>query len=161
MYPAWPKNALVSSLVRCCILSAEIRPTEYSLDTGDNIRVRRPSSPEGHWFDGGVHVVRKEDVGLVFHRSFVASPSERFLVRFKLNRIPMRRQHQALDTAFSQDRVLFPTSLHQPRLMPRTNAPSTMRWYNSLIAGNPPQKQAVLSIMYREPGSMPFVIFGP
>ncbi|KAJ4467007.1 RNA helicase, partial [Lentinula aciculospora] len=137
---------------------AEKRP---SVLVGDRIRVRLPSSPSGDWYEGGVHVVRKEEVGLQFHPSFVASPSEKFLVRFKLNRYPMRRQHQALDSAFSQDRVLFPTKLHSSKTIPRTNASTILRWYNPLIARNPPQKQAVLSIAYREPGSTPFVIFGP
>ncbi|KAF5389777.1 hypothetical protein D9757_006011 [Collybiopsis confluens] len=137
---------------------AEKRP---SVLVGDRILVRKPNSPPGHWFEGGVHVVRKEEVGLRFHRSFSASPSDRFLVRFKLNRFPVRRQHQALDTAFSQDRVMFPTNLHLPRRIPATIASPSMRWRNPLIAGNPPQKQAVLSILHREPGSMPFVIFGP
>ncbi|KIK60713.1 hypothetical protein GYMLUDRAFT_998794 [Collybiopsis luxurians FD-317 M1] len=135
---------------------AEKRP---SVLVGDRILVRKPNSPSGHWFEGGVHVVRREEVGLKFHGSFIASPNDRFLVRFKLNRYPMRRQHQALDSAFSQDRVMFPTKLHFPRSMLRTSAP--MRWRNSLIADNPPQRQAVVSIAYREPGSMPFVIFGP
>lgn len=129
--------------------------------SGDRIIVRRPSGPPGHWYEGGVHVVRRDEVGLRFHRSFVASAGERFFVRFKLNRFPMRRQHQALDSAFSQDRVLFPGKLHLFKSIPRTITPSTLRWYNTLIAGNPPQKQAVLSITYREPGSMPFIIFGP
>ncbi|KAF5343775.1 hypothetical protein D9757_015109 [Collybiopsis confluens] len=40
-------------------------------------------------------------------------------------------------------------------------ASPTMRWRIPLIAGNPPQKQAVLLIVDQEPGSMPFVIFGP
>ncbi|KAJ3714461.1 P-loop containing nucleoside triphosphate hydrolase protein [Lentinula raphanica] len=137
---------------------AEKRP---SVLVGDRILVHPRDSRPGDWFSGGVHLVRKEEVGLKFHRSFVASPSDRFLVRFKLNRFPMRRQHQALDTAFSQDRVLFPTDLHLPKTIPRRFAPPTLRWYNPLIANNPPQKQAVLSIAFREPGSMPFIIFGP
>ncbi|KAJ3904549.1 P-loop containing nucleoside triphosphate hydrolase protein [Lentinula edodes] len=137
---------------------AEKRP---SVLVGDRIIVRRPSGSPGHWYEGGVHVVRRDEVGLRFHRSFVASAGERFFVRFKLNRFPMRRQHQALDSAFSQDRVLFPGKLHLSKSIPRTIGPSTLRWYNTLIAGNPPQKQAVLSITYREPGSMPFIIFGP
>ncbi|KAF9067041.1 P-loop containing nucleoside triphosphate hydrolase protein [Rhodocollybia butyracea] len=119
---------------------AEKRP---SVLVGDRILAR-------HWCEGNVHVVRKEEVGLKFHRSFVASPSEKFFIRFKLNRYPVRRQHQALDSAFSQDRVLFPSSSHIPRAIPRTTAPTTYE-----------VTQAVLSIIYRERGSMPFVIFGP
>lgn len=151
----------MSLLVSSCVPTVGYPATKYFLNIGDRILVRRPNSPPGHWFEGGVHVLRREEVGLRFHRSFIASSSERFHVRFKLNRIPMRRQHQALDKAFSEDRVLFPTNLHRPKTIPRPKAPSTIKWHNPLIAGNPPQKQAVLSIVFREPGSMPFVIFGP
>lgn len=151
----------MSSSVSSCVPTVEHLATKYIMNIGDRILVRRPNSPTGHWFEGGVHFVRKEEVGLKFHRSFIASSSDRFHVRFKLNRLPMRRQHQALDTAFSQDRVLFPTKLHRPKTIPRPNPPSTIKWYNPLVAGNLPQKQAVLSIVFREPGSMPFVIFGP
>ncbi|KAL0572130.1 hypothetical protein V5O48_009828 [Marasmius crinis-equi] len=133
---------------------AEKRP---SVLVGDRILVQRSGSAQGHWFEGGVHVVRKEEVGLKFHRSFTANPSDRFLVRFKLNRYPVRRQHQALDSAFTQDRVLFPAPQHLRRAIPQ----GVGRTYNPTIATNPRQLQAVTSIARAPAGSVPFVIFGP
>lgn len=62
-------------------------------------------------------------IGLVFHSSFggwTASP--RYTVRFKLNRI-VRRQHQALDSAFEEDSPLpfphFLSNLLGRRLLPK------------------------------------------
>ncbi|THV07182.1 RNA helicase [Dendrothele bispora CBS 962.96] len=144
---------------------AEKRP---SVLIGDCILAQsRNSTDKSRWFQGIVHVVRKEEVGLRFHHSFSANPSDRFQVRFKLNRIPMRRQHQAMDyTVFSQDRVLFPTEVHVPTTpiprVPRNGTvPTDLRLRNTLVGTNEPQLQAVLSIVKSEPGSLPFVIFGP
>ncbi|KAK1226913.1 hypothetical protein PQX77_010082 [Marasmius sp. AFHP31] len=135
---------------------AEKRP---SVLVGDRILVQRNGSAQGHWFEGGVHVVRREEVGMKFHRSFIANPSDRFLVRFKLNRYPVRREHQALDTAFVQERVLFPGPEHLRRgAIPRGTG---VRTYNSTIATNPRQLQAVISLARAPVGSIPFVIFGP
>ncbi|KAK7439801.1 hypothetical protein VKT23_017376 [Stygiomarasmius scandens] len=141
---------------------AEKRP---SVLIGDCILAQdHNATDKTKWYQGIVHVVRKEEVGLRFHRSFVANPSDRFHARFKLNRIPMRRQHQAMDyTVFSQDRVLFPSDVHVPSTAPRvpTNGAHGLTLRNHLIGTNPPQLQAVLSIAKSQPGSLPFVIFGP
>ncbi|ESK92581.1 rna helicase [Moniliophthora roreri MCA 2997] len=135
---------------------AEKRP---SVLVGDYIRVHIHGSPEGKWFEGGVHVVRLEDVGLKFHKSFNVSPSDRVDVRFKLNRYPMRRQHQALDQNFSLAHVMFPSQAHIPSTVP--NSQGIYELHNPLIAGNGPQLQAIASIVNRPAGSAPFVIFGP
>ncbi|KAK1231555.1 hypothetical protein PQX77_005327 [Marasmius sp. AFHP31] len=83
-------------------------------------------------FEGGVHVVRKDEVSMKFHRSFIANPSDRFLVRFKLNRYLVRREQQALNTAFVQERVLFPGPEHfRQGAVPRGMGVCT---YNSKIA---------------------------
>ncbi|KAJ7255409.1 P-loop containing nucleoside triphosphate hydrolase protein [Mycena rebaudengoi] len=137
---------------------AEKRP---SVLVGDRIRVQKHGTTNGRWFEGGVHVVRKEEVGLQFHTSFRTSPAERFAVRFKLNRIPLRRQHLAMNTVFLQNRVLFPLSCHVPRTPYPTQANARLQVFNPLIAGNVPQLQAVVSIVKRPAGSVPFVIFGP
>jgi helicase MOV-10 len=103
-------------------------------------------------------VLRKEEVGLRFHGSFGWSAAQRYNVRFKLNRIPMQRQHQAMDSVFAQARVLFPSE----NQVPRTPYTSTrLQLFNPLLATNPPQRQAVNAIMQQTPGSVPFVIFGP
>ncbi|KAJ7746485.1 P-loop containing nucleoside triphosphate hydrolase protein [Mycena maculata] len=138
---------------------AEKRP---SVLVGDRILVQKQGSTPGHWFEGGVHVVRKEEVGLRFNASFrVTSAADRYNVRFKLNRYPMRRQHLAMDTVFLEDRVLFPLPLHVPRIPYPTQASARIKAFNPLIATNTPQLQAVVSIVKRVPGSVPFVIFGP
>jgi helicase MOV-10 len=120
--------------------------------------VQKQGETQGRWFEGRVHVLRKEEVGLRFHGSFGWSASQRYNVRFKLNRIPMRRQHQAMDSAFDQARVLFPLQAHVPRT-PYARTP--LQLFNPLLATNPPQLQAVNAIMHQKPGSVPFLIFGP
>ncbi|KAF5356561.1 hypothetical protein D9758_008259 [Tetrapyrgos nigripes] len=139
---------------------AEKRP---SVLVGDRIVVQHTSATDkGRWYEGGVHVVLKEEVGLKFHRSFVASPSDRFRVRFKLNRIPMRRQHQAMDyTVFSQDRVLFPKRVHIENARAAGASRSRIVPKNMLIGKNQPQLQAVMSIVKSPPSSVPFIIYGP
>ncbi|KAG7441319.1 P-loop containing nucleoside triphosphate hydrolase protein [Guyanagaster necrorhizus] len=133
---------------------AEKRP---SVLIGDSILVRKKDAPEGHWFSGGVHTVTLEEVGLRFSPKFKASPSDRFHVRFKLNRIPLRRQHQALETAFAPGRLLLPLATHI--LQPAPAFPWTA--INPLIDTNARQRQAVDCILRQKPGTVPFVIFGP
>lgn len=116
----------------------------------------------GKWFEGCVHLVRKEEVGMKFGHGFPGyTPSQRYRVRFKLNRIPLRRQHQALDSVFSPSRLLFPIAAHvlNGGSCPRPGFGLTIR--NKLIQGNPPQLQAVMSIVHLPQGSPPFVVFGP
>lgn len=81
-------------------------------------------------------------------------------MRFKLNRIPMRRQHQALDTAFAFDKFLFPGKAHISQLV-SSRGVIPIKPFNPLIATNPPQLQAVTSIVLQQPGSAPFIVFGP
>lgn len=79
-------------------------------------------------------------------------------IRFRLNRIAIRRQHQALDTAFTQPRILFPDPSHLatgPVRQPHFTV------FNPLVASNPAQLQAVGSIMEAAAGSLPFIVFGP
>lgn len=124
--------------------------------------VQRHGSEKGRWFEGHVHFVRMASVGLMFHDSFRGHlPTHKYNVRFKLNRIPLRRQHEALSSAFNPERILFPRATHV--LMPMIPATVRMRTYvyNRLIADNAPQLQAVTSICQLPPGSPPFVVFGP
>jgi helicase MOV-10 len=82
-------------------------------------------------------------------------------VHFKLNRYPIRRQHQAMDTAWAEARILFPEEDHVRSLRRVDPARRPLRLYNRLIASNPPQLQAVASVLHQEPGSVPFIVFGP
>ncbi|TFY71299.1 hypothetical protein EVG20_g1692 [Dentipellis fragilis] len=135
---------------------AEKRP---SVLVGDRILVQRLGVDTGKWFEGHVHFVRQMEVGLRFHGSFPApGPNQQFHVRFKLNRIPVRRQHQALDTVFISERILFPTEAHLPAGIPaaRRIAP-----FDRLIATNINQMKAIVAMMTLPPGSPPFLLFGP
>lgn len=79
-------------------------------------------------------------------------------VRFLLNRTPLRRQHQALDIAFTAERLLFPTGQHvvQPRVKIARFQP-----VNPLIVDNGPQMDAVKAVLNLPEGAPPFIIFGP
>jgi helicase MOV-10 len=128
---------------------------------GDRILVQGHGSTHGKWFEGGVHFVRKMDVGLCFAPSFRSQHrGQPYKVHFKLNRYPIRRQHQALDTAFAEDRVLFPTQAHVRGARPRP-ADIKLALFNRLLVTNPPQLQAITSIVCQPPGSLPFALFGP
>jgi helicase MOV-10 len=127
---------------------------------GDSIHVHRRGSPPGKWFAGRVHRVRMAEVGLGFDPSFRPPPGALFGVHFKLNRYPLRRQHQALDTAFQETRVLFPTATHIKNPAP-VRPGALLPYFNHLIRSNPAQVAAVSSIISLAPGSPPFVVFGP
>lgn len=134
---------------------AEKRP---SVLVGDQILVQEQGATNGRWYEGHVHFVRQAEVGLCFHTSFDRFPEgRRFHVRFKLNRIPMRRQHQAMDTVFTEERILFPVDRHLPKRPPRV----ALKLFNGLLSKNEPQLQAVASILSSPAGSPPFVVFGP
>jgi helicase MOV-10 len=129
--------------------------------TGDRILLQKRDAARGHWYEGVVHIVRRDEVGLRFSHSFGGwSDKQQYNVHFKLNRYPMRRQHQALGVPFSPERLLFPNEGH-PR-GPVNAAPNVhLRFFNSLLEKNLPQVQAVTSIMRLKPGAVPFAVFGP
>lgn len=138
--------------------SLDIQETTDAM-LGDKIFAQESGSPDNRWFEGHVHLVRQAEVGLRFHTSFDAySPHTRFNIRFHLNRTAVRRQHQVLETAFSEERILFPTPLH---LLPLANPLPSINFVNKIIETNEPQAQAIKSIVGQAPGSMPFVVFGP
>jgi helicase MOV-10 len=103
--------------------------------------------------------VRKLEVGVRFNASFGEySNKQIFNVRFKLNRYPMRRQHQALSTAFTPERILFPLVTHTQTPM---GLATSFNAINPLIGTNPSQMHAVTAIINQKRGSVPFVVFGP
>jgi len=127
---------------------------------GDRILVQPHGAPEGHWFEGYVHIVREKEVGLRFNKSF--KTSQLYHVRFKLCRINFRRQHNALDENFHEDRILFPNVTHSSALSRERGASKgKSRYYDHNIATNPQQELAIRSITRLPPGSPPFVLFGP
>jgi helicase MOV-10 len=129
---------------------------------GDRILVRRPGMADGQWFEGGVHVVRQAEVGLRFNPAFRGhTPAQRYEVHFKLNRYPVRRQHQAMDAGGAEARVFFPDRSHRCLTQRPFKTRAGLRLYNALIDQNTNQLQAVVSIVQQPPGSVPFIVFGP
>lgn len=138
---------------------AEKRP---SVVVGDCIEVQPSGSQQGRCFEGWVHVARLNDVGLGFHPSFKPTNGQRFNVRFKLNRIPLRRQHQALGAlAKSPGRFLFPTDAEIGLKAIPTVSDLSLVPFNPLIADNAEQLQAIRCILRLQKGAAPFIVFGP
>lgn len=111
-------------------------------------------------YEGWVHDVRLNEVGISFHSSF--KPQARPVsVRFHLNRTPIRRQHQALAHKSSLQPLLFPSATDAALARPLLPAEGQLTLKNELIGNNHPQLCAVKSVLKLKPGSAPFIIFGP
>lgn len=127
--------------------------------TGDGILVRAQDTPDGKWFEGLVVDVRAEEVALQFQGSFARwTPSRAYAVRFNFNRYPLRRQHQALNRPFNDERVFFPITKDVKQLSAYV---VDVEPYNPLIGNNPAQMLAIRAILRLPPGSHPFIIYGP
>ncbi|EIW51636.1 P-loop containing nucleoside triphosphate hydrolase protein [Trametes versicolor FP-101664 SS1] len=115
---------------------------------------------QGHTHKGYVHHVRRDDICVSFNASFKAGA--RYTVRFLYNRTPIRRQHQALlaSSAASQ-RLLFPIPGFEGLAQAITPAQYPLTLYNTQIATNAAQLQAVKSILQLRTGAAPFIVFGP
>lgn len=138
---------------------AEKRP---SVIVGDQILVKHHGSAKPHWWQGIVHHTRLNEVGLRFNNAFNAFKGQLFDVRFCLNRIPLRRMHQALDVGpASSSRLLFPEEVHIKNRKPSPGTVATLTPFNRLVGQNLPQMLAVTAIRNLLPGSPPFIVFGP
>ncbi|OJT08299.1 hypothetical protein TRAPUB_838 [Trametes pubescens] len=134
---------------------SEKRP---SVVTGDTILAQ--IGGEGHTHKGFVHLVRRDDIRVSFNASFKVGA--RYTVRFQYNRTPIRRQHQALlaSSAASQ-RLLFPIPGFEGLAQAITPTQYPVTLYNTQIATNAAQLQAVKSILQLRTGAAPFIVFGP
>jgi helicase MOV-10 len=138
---------------------AEKRP---SVIVGDKILVKHHDSTKQHWWEGYVHEVCLDKVGLRFNNKFHAIPRQKFDIRFTLNRLPIRRMHHGLDAGNTTiiPRLLFP-QLRDVNGRPLDTAVDTLNPANRDIGRNPPQMLAVTAIRNLRPGSAPFIVFGP
>ncbi|KAH7105113.1 P-loop containing nucleoside triphosphate hydrolase protein [Auriculariales sp. MPI-PUGE-AT-0066] len=119
---------------------AEKRP---SLIVGDRILVQNVGSRSTHWWEGHVFHVRQMEVDLKFNGRFNAFVARR-------------------STAFSQQRVLFPTVDHfQGCKLPTAAQRTAFRPVLHKIAQNEHQLDAVTAILHQPAGSPPFIVFGP
>jgi helicase MOV-10 len=125
---------------------------------GDGVLLQRQGSTDDKWFEGVVHDLRSDGVGLRFAPSFQVSQTARYSVRFTFNRYPLRRQHQALHRPFMEDRVFFPVAAHIKSIP--ANA-TRLALHNHLIGSNHNQLLAVRTIVNLPVSSHPFVVYGP
>jgi helicase MOV-10 len=115
---------------------------------------------DDRWYQGHVHLVREAEVALRFHGSFPKLPSVQCDVRFQVNRLPLRRQHQALCANHYAPQLLFPQQAHVATST-TTLSDHSMSFYDRKIANNPRQVQAINHILALPSTSTPFIIFGP
>ena len=87
---------------------------------------------------------------------------EQLDVRFQLNRVTLRRQHQALCLNHRAPHLLFPSPTHVA-LPPGTLSQLSINLYDPKIANNARQFRAIKHILSLPPTatSGPFIIFGP
>jgi helicase MOV-10 len=126
--------------------------------SGDTIMVQRAQPSDGRWYEGIVHLLEQEHVGLLFAQNFQWSPAERYDIKFVFNRFPLRRQHQALHCSFAENRILFPWPDQVKRGPP---LPNQLQLYNTSIASNDEQYLAVKTISHLPAGAHAFLVFGP
>lgn len=112
------------------------------------------------WYEGHVHYVRQAEVALCFHGSFPKNGTQQFDVRFQVNRVPLRRQHQALCANQYAPHLLFPGPTHVAFSMTTSTVPS-ITLCDRKIEKNPRQFQAIKHILALPQTSAPFIIFGP
>ncbi|KAF8324034.1 P-loop containing nucleoside triphosphate hydrolase protein [Clavulina sp. PMI_390] len=131
---------------------AERRP---SVLLGDEVRLH-PSHGAAEPFIGYVHEVHERHVCLKLHPEFDSSIP--YDIDFVMNRVALRRAHQALSInhgldhllCFSNDTLAYPPSLNS-HFIP----------LDPHIANNIPQQEAVGSVLAMPPSSPPYIIFGP
>ncbi|KIM34475.1 hypothetical protein M408DRAFT_325871, partial [Serendipita vermifera MAFF 305830] len=137
---------------------AEKRP---SLIVGDRIIVKHRDSPKYEWWRGYVHVVELDSVVLKFNNAFRHIRGEKFDVRFEINRLTLRRMHQALDVGGTSPRLLFPKDEHILSTRPSESVVNLLNPIHRPVGQNYSQMLAVTAIRDLAPGSPPFVVFGP
>jgi len=87
------------------------------------------------------------------------------ILRFRFNRITLRRQHHALASLSSANfpcRLLFPSAAHIGPIQHLSKAEiDNLDLANGYIRDDDQQLRTVVSILEQPQGSVPFIIFGP
>lgn len=95
--------------------------------------------------------------------SFDLYRGAQFLLRFRLNRITLRRQYHALASSFAHlRRLLFPSASDIKPFRRFSKAEiDKLPLVNKNILKDDQQLQTVVSILQQPKGTVPFIIFGP
>jgi len=86
-----------------------------------------------------------------------------FILRFRLNRMTLRRQYHALAGSITAlRRLLFPSVLDIKPMQYLSKAQiANLNLVNQSIRNDDQQLQTIVSILRQPKGSVPFIIFGP
>jgi helicase MOV-10 len=109
-------------------------------------------------YGGHVVDIKLSSVIVRLHETFTGLPQERWDIRFMVNRLLFRRMHDSINKTDRNERILFPSTRHQKGY---NAVPQSSFRLDRRIASNPRQSLAVQQIAMQDPGSIPFVIFGP
>ncbi|KAH8992653.1 P-loop containing nucleoside triphosphate hydrolase protein [Lactarius akahatsu] len=96
-------------------------------------------------------------------KSFNLYRGAQFLLRFRLNRVTLCRQYQALTSSLAHlRRFLFPSASDIKPIRRLSKAEiDGLPLVNKKIRGDEQQLQTVVSILQQPKGTVPFIIFGP
>ncbi|KIO21006.1 hypothetical protein M407DRAFT_219506, partial [Tulasnella calospora MUT 4182] len=132
-----------------------------SILVGDLIKIRLHGETKVT-HGGYVHRLKGLGVLLSLHHDFPYVPRSTYDVEFTLNRLPFRRQHDAVRTQDpTKKRFLFPEWTHVTAVRPSTPYKVHFSPFSRFISGNEPQEMAISRILSMAPGSAPFIIHGP
>lgn len=131
---------------------------------GDRILLQKHGDVTDSWYEGVVHKVSLNEVTLHLGSNFSMHKhaSRRVDVRFKLNRMPLRRGHQAVTIHNKLARILFPGPEHILNSQPVNSAQMAEGdLVDRTLADNVEQMKTVATIIAMPPGSVPFIVYGP
>jgi helicase MOV-10 len=138
-----------------------VRYVTYLGILGDAILAKISESADDKWYEGYVHYIHEAEVGLRFHNSFPKdATTQQFDVRFQVNRVTLRRQHQALCAQHHAEHLAFPSTQLVPSSA-ESESPTGITLIDPKIANNPRQLQAIEQILSLPSTSAPYIIFGP
>ncbi|KAH9041513.1 P-loop containing nucleoside triphosphate hydrolase protein [Lactarius deliciosus] len=102
-------------------------------------------------------------ISLQVPKSFNLYRGSTFLLRFKLNRVTLCRQYDALTSSLTHlRRLLFPSASDIKPIRRLSKAEiDGLPLVNKDIRGDEQQLQTVVSILQQPKGTVPFIIFGP
>jgi len=165
--------APTKALFQSCLCSVEIKNNDEDLlpevivgdflwldDGQEDIRYEARITNADIFQRGRVAVLR---IFLQVPASFDLYRGAQFLLRFRLNRMTLRRQYHALASSFAPlRRVLFPSASDIKPIRHLSKAEiDKLPLFNDNIREDEQQLHAVVSILQQPKGSVPFIIFGP
>lgn len=104
-------------------------------------------------------------LSLKLSTEFILEKGALFILRFRVNRITLRRQYHALarlSNGTLPGRLLFPSALDIGPIQRLSTAEiDDLELVNGNIRDDDQQLRTVVSILEQPQGSVPFIIFGP